>query len=53
MSALFPPFVRVALDGGALELGWLMSSQAVGGLIGGVVSSGRWRPGFHLPVCLA
>ncbi|MBA3425077.1 MAG: MFS transporter [Rubrobacter sp.] len=37
MSALFPPFVRVALDGGALELGWLMSSQAVGGLIGGVV----------------
>lgn len=37
MSALFPPFVRVAIDGGALELGWLMSSQAVGGLIGGMV----------------
>ncbi len=26
MAALFPPFVKVALDGGALELGWLMSS---------------------------
>lgn len=37
MAALFPPFVKVALDGGALELGWLMSSQAVGGLIGGVI----------------
>lgn len=36
-AALFPPFVRVALDGGALELGWLMSAQAVGGLLGGVV----------------
>lgn len=45
--ALFPPFVRVALDGGALELGWLMSSQAVGGLIGGVVVgslAGRLSP---------
>jgi len=35
--ALFPPFVRVALDGGALELGWLMSAQAVGGVLGGLV----------------
>ena len=35
--ALFPPFVRVALDGGALELGWLMSAQAVGGVFGGLV----------------
>ncbi len=36
-SALFPPFVRVALGGGALELGWLMSAQAVGGILGGIV----------------
>jgi MFS family permease len=35
--ALFPPFVRVALGGGALELGWLMSAQAVGGVLGGLV----------------
>jgi MFS family permease len=34
---LFPPFVRVALGGGALELGWLMSAQAVGGVLGGLV----------------
>ena len=36
-AALFPAFVRVALDGGALELGWLMSAQAVGGVLGGLV----------------
>ena len=35
--ALFPPFVRVALEGGALELGWLMSAQAVGGVLGGLL----------------
>jgi Transmembrane secretion effector len=35
--ALFPPFVRVALGGGALELGWLMSAQAMGGVLGGLV----------------
>ncbi len=37
LAALFAPFVSEALGGGALELGWFMSSQAVGGLIGGVV----------------
>ena len=30
-------FVDQVLRGGALELGWLMSAQAVGGLLGGVV----------------
>src|SRR5919199_1113046 len=35
-SALFAPFVRVALGGGALELGSLMSAQAVGGILGGL-----------------
>ena len=46
-AALLPPFVRVALDGGALELGWLMSAQAVGGLAGGVMVgslAGRLSP---------
>jgi len=30
-------FVNKVLGGGALEIGWLMSAQAVGGLIGGVI----------------
>jgi MFS family permease len=34
--ALFPPFVREVLGGGTAELGWLLSAQAVGGLLGGV-----------------
>jgi MFS family permease len=34
---LLPAFVKEVLRGGALELGWLMSAQAVGGLIGGLV----------------
>jgi MFS family permease len=33
---LLVPFVTEVLRGQALELGWLMSAQAVGGLIGGV-----------------
>jgi MFS family permease len=35
MSTLFAPFVSDVLDGGSLEYGWLMSAQAVGGLLGG------------------
>jgi MFS family permease len=35
ISALFAPFVSDVLGGGALELGWVLSAQAVGGLIGG------------------
>ena len=37
VSVLFVPFVTEALGGKALELGWLMSAQAVGGLLGGLV----------------
>jgi MFS family permease len=36
MSTLFAPFVSDVLGGGALEYGWLMSAQAVGGLLGGM-----------------
>jgi MFS family permease len=46
-SALFAPFVRVALGGGALELGSLMSAQAVGGVLGGLavgVAGARLSP---------
>jgi MFS family permease len=37
ISVLFVPFVTRILQGEALQLGWLMSAQAVGGLLGGVV----------------
>ncbi len=37
VSVLFVPFVTEALGGNALELGWLMSAQAIGGLVGGLV----------------
>jgi MFS family permease len=36
-GVLFVVFVNRILGGGAQEIGWLMSAQAVGGLIGGVL----------------
>jgi MFS family permease len=36
ISVLFVPFVTTVLHGEALQLGWLLSAQAVGGLLGGV-----------------
>ncbi|MFI5271936.1 MAG: MFS transporter [Ktedonobacterales bacterium] len=37
MSVLYPIFVYRVLHGGALQIGELMSAQAVGGLLGGVI----------------
>lgn len=37
IAVLFVPFVTTVLHGQALQLGWLMSAQAVGGLLGGMV----------------
>jgi MFS family permease len=37
MSTLFVIFVNQVLGGAALELGWLMSAQAIGGLIGSLL----------------
>lgn len=43
-SSLFWVFVDEALEGGSMEAGWLMSAQAVGGLLGSLVV-GRWARG--------
>lgn len=37
IGVLFVPFVTEVMGGQALEVGWLMSAQAIGGLAGGVV----------------
>ncbi|MEO5953956.1 MAG: MFS transporter [Chloroflexia bacterium] len=34
ITVLFPVYVTEALHGGSIELGWLMTAQAIGGLIG-------------------
>lgn len=36
-SVMFVVWVRDVLEGGSRELGWLMSAQATGGLLGGVL----------------
>jgi MFS family permease len=36
-AVMFAVWVRDVLEGGVPELGWLQSSQAVGGLLGGIV----------------
>ncbi|MBO0792319.1 MAG: MFS transporter [Ktedonobacteraceae bacterium] len=36
ISTLFAPFVSKAFHGGAAEMGWMMGSQAIGGLLGGL-----------------
>lgn len=38
MGALFAVYVKEGLHGGVTEVGWLMSAQAVGGIVGGVVA---------------
>ncbi|GLZ75898.1 MFS transporter [Actinorhabdospora filicis] len=47
MSSLFTVWVTDVLGGGAPELGWLISAQAVGGILGGLVGGwfgARWSP---------
>jgi MFS family permease len=43
MGAVFWVFVDEALQGGATEAGWLLSAQAVGGLIGSVIIGSRFK----------
>ena len=40
MSTLFIPFVTDVLHGEAVAVGWLMSAQAIGGIVGGVLITG-------------
>jgi MFS family permease len=47
ISTLMAPYVRVMLGGGGLELGYIMSAQAVGGIVAGLLlanSIGRIQP---------
>jgi MFS family permease len=44
LSTLFVPYVRHVLGGTALQYGWILSGQAVGGLIGSIVI-GRFASG--------
>jgi predicted MFS family arabinose efflux permease len=37
LVSLLVPFVKDVLGGGAAQLGWLMSAQAIGGVIGGML----------------
>lgn len=37
MDTLFAVYVKEALHGGVRELGWLMSAQAIGGVLGGLL----------------
>jgi MFS family permease len=49
LGVLVIAFVRDVISGGGLELGWMLSAQAVGGVIGGVVigrTLDRVRPFF-------
>jgi predicted MFS family arabinose efflux permease len=47
ISTLMAPYVGIMLDGGGLELGYIMSAQAVGGIVAGLLlanSIGRIQP---------
>jgi MFS family permease len=42
ITPLFVPLVKDVLGGGALEFGWLAASQAVGGIVGGILIGQFW-----------
>jgi MFS family permease len=50
MQTAFWVYIDKALDGGTREAGWLLSAQAVGGLVGAVVVGawGKFRPPVYL-----
>lgn len=50
LVSLLVPFVKDVLGGGAAQLGWLLSAQAIGGLAGGVLIGklGKLMPPLRL-----
>jgi MFS family permease len=55
LGALFAPFVVDALEGGAKELGWTMTAQAIGGIAGGLLAGrilARFGPIHVVPVAI-
>ncbi|HYJ12193.1 MAG TPA: MFS transporter [Thermomicrobiales bacterium] len=52
MGAIFWVFVDEVLKGGSAEAGWLLSAQAIGGLVGSVVI-GSWFKGSSAILLLA
>ena len=50
LISLLVPFVKEVLGGSAAQLGWLMSAQAIGGLLGGLLVGriGRLLPPLRL-----
>jgi len=55
MSTLFAVFVTRALDAGGREMGWLMSAQAVGGILGSLAGARvarRFRPVALASTCM-
>jgi len=55
MGTLFTPFVTGPLGGGAEQLGLLMSAQAVGGILGGILGAryaGRFNPRRLVVTCM-
>jgi Na+/melibiose symporter-like transporter len=49
MGVMFVIWVRLMLHGGALQIGWFMSAQAVGGLLGGIAVAHLGRRLSPLP----
>jgi MFS family permease len=48
-AVMFVVWVRLMLHGGALQIGWFMSAQAIGGLLGGLVVARYGRRLSPLP----
>lgn len=56
MDTLFAVYVSRALHGGSRQLGWMLSAQAIGGILGslaGGAAAARFRPVAQASACFA